>query len=254
MSGKTELKEFLKKVKSVGDVEKLKPEIKNVLSKLNPADLALAEQELIAEGISVEEIRKLCEPHLELLREGLTKKGQTLASSHPIQILREEHQIILQKIGELRRILDKPAKNYDGHELSKLKDIVHHLIDAESHHKREEEALFPELERKGITGPPRVMRMEHEELRAHKKALKELLESRKKLNYKDFLSKLKEHGSYIVQNLDSHIFKEDNILYTTALETIEEETWIKMKKKFDEIGYCCFTPKVGMNNGKTMAS
>lgn len=243
MNGKNELKALLRRVKSVDDVEKIKPEIKEVLSKLNPADLALAEQELMAEGISIEEIRKLCEPHLELLREEIIKKGQALDSSHPIQILREEHEIILQKIKELRRILEKPAKDYTEHELDKLKDIVHHLIEAESHHKREEEALFPELERKGITGPPRVMRMEHEELRTHKKALKELLESRKKLSYKDFLFKLKEHGSYIVQNLDSHIFKENNILYPTALEAVDEDAWTKIKKKFDEIGYCCFTPQ-----------
>ncbi|MEM2914087.1 MAG: DUF438 domain-containing protein [Candidatus Bathyarchaeia archaeon] len=243
MTCKNELKALLRRIKSVGDVEKIKPEIKEALSKLDPAELALAEQELMAEGISVEEIRKLCEPHLELLREGIIKRRQTLDPSHPIQILREEHEVILQKIEELRRILEKPAKNYDEHELNKLKDIVHHLIEAESHHKREEEALFPELERKGITGPPKVMQMEHEELRAHKKALKELLETHKKLSYKNFLSTLKEHGSYIVQNLDSHIFKENNILYPTALRTIEGETWTKIKKKFDEIGYCCFTPK-----------
>lgn len=245
MNSKNELKALLKRVKSVGDLEKLNPEIKEVLSKLNPADLALAEQELMAEGISVEEIRKLCEPHLELLREGLTKKGQVLDPSHPIQILREEHEVILQKIEELRRILEKPAKNYDEHELDKLRDVVHHLIEAESHHKREEEALFPELERKGVTGPPMVMRMEHEELRTHKRALKELLESYKKLSYRDFLSKLREHGSYIVQNLGNHIFKENNILYPTALETIEKGSWARIKKKFDEIGYCCFTPKGG---------
>jgi DUF438 domain-containing protein len=243
MMGKNELKNLLRKVKSAGDVEELKPEIKEVLSNLNPADLALAEQELMAEGISVEEIRKLCEPHIELLREGLIKKGPALDPSHPIQILREEHEVILQRIEELRRILERPAMNYDEGELNKLEDIAHHLIEAESHHKREEEALFPELERRGVTGPPMVMRMEHEELRAHKRALKELLKNHKKLSYEDFLSKLKEHGGYIVQNLENHIFKENNILYPTALETIEENTWIQIKKKFDEIGYCCFTPR-----------
>jgi len=248
MNSKNELKDMLKKVKSAGDVEELKPEIKGVLSKLNPADLALAEQELMAEGISVEEIRKLCEPHLELLREGLIKKGLTLDPSHPVQILREEHEVILQKIEELRRILEKPAGNYEEDALNKLDDIVHHLIEAESHHKREEEALFPELEQRGVTGPPMVMRMEHEELRAHKKALKELLKNHKELSYMDFLSKLREHGGYIVQNLESHIFKENNILYPTALETIKEDAWTKIKKKFDEIGYCCFTPRRGAND------
>jgi DUF438 domain-containing protein len=244
MTVKDELKNLLRKVKSAEDVEKLRPEIKELLSKLSPADLSLAEQELMAEGISVEEIRKLCEPHIELLREGLIKRGLTLDPSHPIHILREEHDIILQKLEELRRILEKPAEDYNEDELNKLDDIAHHLIEAESHHKREEEALFPELEQRGVRGPPKIMRMEHEELRAHKKALKELLEKSKNLSYKDFLSQLREHGGYIVQNLNSHIFKENNILYPTALETIkEEDAWTRIRKKFDEIGYCCFTPR-----------
>jgi hypothetical protein len=57
----------------------------------------------------------------------------------------------------------------------------------------------------------------------------------------------REHGGYIVQNLESHIFKENNILYLTALQVIEEDDWVRVEKKFDDIGYCSFTP---MDEGK----
>ncbi|MBS7281618.1 MAG: DUF438 domain-containing protein, partial [Candidatus Freyarchaeota archaeon] len=206
MVGKTELKELLKKVKSAEDVEKIKPEIKEVLSRLNPTDLALAEQELMAEGISPEEIRKLCGPHLELLREGLEKERPTLDHHHPIQILKDEHEVILQNLSELHRIIEKAntAKNFNQltGELEKLKDIAHHLVEAESHHKREEDVLFPKLEVRGVTGPPMVMRMEHDELRQRKHVLKELAENPKVASYTDFVSRLNEVGGYIVQNLN----------------------------------------------------
>ena len=38
---------------------------------------------------------------------------------------------------------------------------------------------------------------------------------------------------------------ENDILYPLSLEVIPEEVvWQEMKKECDEIGYCCFTPKV----------
>ncbi|MEM3421794.1 MAG: DUF438 domain-containing protein [Candidatus Hadarchaeum sp.] len=248
MVGKDELKELLKKVKTAEDIEKIKPEIREILSNLNPADLALAEQELVEEGISPEDIRKLCGPHIELLREGLDREKQALHPLHPIQILKDEHEVILQKLNELNQVIERAndAKNYnelnDG--LEKLRDIAHHLVEAESHHKREEDVLFPELERRGVTGPPMVMRMEHTELRTRKHALKELAENWKAIDYKNFISRLNEAGGYIIQNLNDHIFKENNILYPTALQVIDETAWGKIKNKFDEIGYCCFTPGI----------
>lgn len=84
--------------------------------------------------------------------------------------------------------------------------------------------------------------MEHEDLRVRKKALKKLVDNHSKISYEDFISKLNEIGGYLVQNLDDHINKENNILYPTALGAIDRVKWSEIKKKFDEIGYCCFTP------------
>jgi hypothetical protein len=50
-------------------------------------------------------------------------------------------------------------------------------------------------------------------------------------------------GSYIANNLKDHIYKEDNILYPTALDTLEPEEWSEVLEEFERIGYCCFTPR-----------
>jgi DUF438 domain-containing protein len=253
MPAKNELKEILKEIKSAKDAEAIKPRVKKSLGRISPSDLALAEQELLEEGITMQEIRQLCGPHIELMREGIGSGKPELDPHHPIQILMEEHEAILQNLKELEKVMGRVdrAKVYEQveRELKKLEEISHHLLEAESHHKREEEALFPEIEGAGVTGPPAVMRMEHEELRAKKRELRELIEGRDKIDYNLFASKLCEVGGYLVKNLGDHIFKENNILYPTALHAVAPEKWRTIKQRFDEIGYCCFTPASGEHHG-----
>lgn len=79
--------------------------------------------------------------------------------------------------------------------------------------------------------------------RKRKKALKELTETAGKLNQADFAEQLTELESFIVPTLRSHIFKEDNILYPTALQAFSGNEWPIVKREFDEIGYCPFTPQ-----------
>jgi len=43
--------------------------------------------------------------------------------------------------------------------------------------------------------------------------------------------------------LNSHIYKEDNILFPLAERVVTIQEWIHIMEKFDEIGYYCFTPE-----------
>jgi len=48
-----------------------------------------------------------------------------------------------------------------------------------------------------------------------------------------------------VFQLRDHIYKENYILYPTAIDAIKEnEIWKSMKEKCDLIGYCPFTPEI----------
>ncbi|MDO8491755.1 MAG: hemerythrin domain-containing protein, partial [Dehalococcoidia bacterium] len=115
--------------------------------------------------------------------------------------------------------------------------------DTESHHQREEQALFPRLEKAGVTGPPRVMRLEHEELRARKHRLAELLLEVEEMDFKKWSAGVIEAGDYIAESLAAHIGKEDNVLYPMAMRVFQPEEWAKVQQEFDRIGYCPFTPK-----------
>lgn len=88
------------------------------------------------------------------------------------------------------------------------------------------------------------MRLEHEDLRKKKRALKELSESVENLDFNDYKDELKKLSNSICFELKDHIFKENYILYPTALESIESNAkWVNMKKECDNIGYCTFTPE-----------
>lgn len=165
---------------------------------------------------------------------------------HPIKILEKEHDKILENIGMLEKSISNVRKGKSFSdiktEMPKLKKAVHVFEEAELHHKREEDVLFPMLEKKGIDGPPSMMRMEHEELRKRKKGLKNAVMNAEKMNYDEFASSVEENGNFIVSVLREHINKENTILYPMSMEVIGDDEWKDVRKRFDKIGYCCFSP------------
>ena len=167
----------------------------------------------------------------------------------PIETLMEEHKIIVGNLEELGRIVARVGAVRSAKELKedigRLKAISKLLLDTEPHHQREERVLFPRLEQMGIAGPPRVMIAEHVELRARKHKLAELLGEVDEMDFKKWAAGIIEAGDYIVQNLESHIHKEDTVLYPMAVRVFPPGEWATVSREFDEIGYCPFTPGRG---------
>lgn len=124
------------------------------------------------------------------------------------------------------------------------------MIEAEAHHQREEDVLFPALEERGVFGPPQIMRQEHEDLRRYKETMNKLAAEAGQMDFKNFKGKLDSTSKLLVLTLRDHIFKENNILYPTAVQIIEDKrVWKEMREKCDKIGYCCFTPKTASASG-----
>ncbi|MCX8174297.1 MAG: DUF438 domain-containing protein [Thermoplasmata archaeon] len=225
------LKDILKKLDAGENPETLKAEFRDFLGKVTPLEIAEVEEELVREGISREEIRKLCDLHLKVLNE--MQGGRIdVPEGHPLNILLKEHEMLLGFAGELLQI----AKDWRGGD-EKLTHLLEHLKSSETHYLREENVLFPYLERHGITEPPQVMWMEHDMIRQIKKEIYAIAEP----NDVDVM-KLQENALKLFETLQSHFYKENNILFPAALRVISEEEWKETRKQFDEIGYCCFTP------------
>jgi len=244
---KEQFKELLTELKQGKVSEEAKVKAKKLLQAIDAKTLGILEQELIREGVSHEEIRKsLCDIHLEVMRDSLVSKRMEVSAPHPVHTLMEEHKIILNSLTELGDLMErlKGKQNFEsmGEDLEKLKDISHHLIEAESHHQREEEVLFPKLEEHDIVEPPEIMKMDHVEFRKRKKELYKFSQNPKDYDFKNFKQNIMELGEYLTRELESHIFKEDNILYQIALQVLSPEEWEEVKRECDKRGYCCFTP------------
>ncbi len=175
-------------------------------------------------------------------------KNELLApAGHPIHILMEEHKVLLEFAGELRNtskgIMEAEDPSSFGENLGNLNQLTEHFKASASHYLREENVLFPYLEKHGITQPPAVMWMEHDTIREIEKNLFELVDKYEDMNFQDFVGQLDAVSLSLADMLSSHFQKENSILYTAALRVIEENEWSEIRREFDEIGYCCFTPE-----------
>jgi len=85
--------------------------------------------------------------------------------------------------------------------------------------------------------------MEHDRIRELEKNLYSLIRSRETMGLPDFARQLQEPALALAEMFSSHFYKENNILFPTALKVIEKDEWKEIRRQFDEVGYCCFTPK-----------
>jgi DUF438 domain-containing protein len=242
------LTEILQKLNESGVTESLRKEALDIVSNINPLELSIAEQNLVEKGMNPQDLRHLCDIHMEVLKDELDKIKNKVEPGHVVHTFIAEHDRILEFLTELEEVnlSIQKLESYDNNleEIEVLKTVVNNILEAEFHHQREEQVLFAEMEARSITGPTRIMRMEHDDLRAKKKLLRETAEKVSEIDFNEFKKIVDDTAKYIIFNLRDHIFKENYILYPTAIESIKEsEKWKAMKEKCDEIGYCSFTPK-----------
>jgi len=243
---KEELRKILERLNSGEDVEEVKKDARKLLKNIEASELSQAEQELIEEGMKEEELKGLCQAHIEVTRQELEKLQLELEPGHPLDTLIKEHDEILKMLDSLEQVKEEIAamENYENKApvFDQLKDLAHHLIETEKHHDREEETIFPRLRDQGVSGPANIMELEHEDMWPRKERLASLAENVEEMEFEEFKEKLSKDIDYLVHHLRDHIFKENNILYPTARELFAEEEWEDIEKRSDEIGYCCFTP------------
>ncbi|HID87033.1 MAG TPA: DUF438 domain-containing protein [Anaerolineae bacterium] len=242
---KETLKEIIRSLHEGADPEAVKAAFKEALADATPLEIARAEEELIREGLPREEIRRLCDVHLAVFRESLEGQKALAPAGHPIHILMEEHRILLELADELKGVARRvgEAGEMDPAGLERLRHIEEHLRDSESHYVREENVLFPYLERHGVTEPPAIMWMDHDRIREMKRRFYNLVDGHEGMEFRDFAQRLGEMASSLAELLTNHFHKENNILFPVSLRVLAEGEWKDIRQQFDELGYCCFTPE-----------
>lgn len=246
-SKKKMLKEVIKELHGGASPTEVKEKFKEALKGTKPEDIAKIEQELVKEGMPREELQKLCDVHLAVFGEQVQDEELHIPAGHPISILIEEHRVMLERterLGTLVKMIEEACDSvYVGDELTELQSIAKDFQDSEKHYLREENVLFPTMEKHGVTEPPAIMWMEHNRIREIKKKVLDIVEAWDGRLYSDFKKQLSEATGPLCSLLPDHFFKENNILFPTALQVVTDKEWEDVRKEFNEIGYADFTPK-----------
>ncbi|MHC4063862.1 MAG: hemerythrin domain-containing protein [Planctomycetota bacterium] len=148
----------------------------------------------------------------------MTQQGQTnsgTTSKTPTTVLKDEHRVIERVLDAFERVL--PKNPVDKEFIASALDFFRSFADR-FHHAKEEDELFPELERAGIPregGPIGCMLEEHQQGRAYLRAVGENLEAAAEGDA-TAAQTVRDAGAGYIALLRDHIQKEDNVLFMLA--------------------------------------
>lgn len=245
---KDKLKALLLKIHEGGSEESVRNELSLTLSQIPYGEVVEVEQELIADGLPESEIMDLCDSHSAVL-EGRVDLSALLpvTEGHPVDVFRKENDEIKKLTTSIFELISEMYYGKDE-ELSanviKLRGLFNNLFDVDKHYQRKEYLLFPYLENKGITGPPKVMWGKHDEIRDLIKGSIEVLQT-EGMTKDEFGAVAEIVLSVAAKAAQDMITKEDEILFPMSLDTLNEEEWYEISKQSLEIGYCLYDPIVG---------
>lgn len=120
--------------------------------------------------------------------------------------------------------------------LERLLNFFRGFVDR-CHHGKEEDVLFPELERRGVPrhgGPVGVMLSEHDVGRGHVPALAEGL-ARVRRGKQGGASTIVEHARAYRSMLEAHIQKENVVLFPMADRIIPKDVAARLYEQFEEL-------------------
>ena len=144
----------------------------------------------------------------------------------PTEELKDEHQAIKLALKILGKICEKLelGAGVDPAHLENMVDFIRTFADR-CHHGKEEDLLFPEMEKAGMPregGPIGVMLTEHD---AGRRFVKGMIEAagQYRAGESGAASQFAENARNYIDLLTRHIDKEDNILYPMADKLLPED-------------------------------
>jgi DUF438 domain-containing protein len=234
------LKDIVHELHEGGDLEEQKKRFAELIRDISPTEISEMEQKLIEEGMPEEEIKRLCDVHVQVFRESL--EGQPLLSAipgHPLHTLTEENRALEKILTEFKGLLGRVVPGDGGVSLEKLqgeiKSALEELAQVEKHYLKKENQLFPLLESKGVSGPSKVMWSIHDDIRMMIREFRGLLVDEK-------AAELVAAGRRLSEMMADMIYKEEKILLPMSLEALDERDWARVKKGEEEIGYSWISP------------
>jgi len=218
-------------------VEAVQKDFQRLLKGITTEEIVELENSLVAEGMPVEEIQRLCDVHAAVFGGSVEEihdfKKPTEEEGHPVDVFKQENRGIEAFIEDrLRPAMEEFRKSVNDESTEKLLKAVTNLYEIDKHYSRKENLLFPYMEKYGITTPPKVMWGVDDEIRD---AIKEVIDNLK--NKKDMVNILSKTEN-VINRVKDMIFKEENILFPMVSDVLTEDEWLTIQKESGEIGFC----------------
>lgn len=234
----TQRKEAVKKIIRLlhegRTVEDLQAEFGHIIAGASAQDIAAAEREVIAEGLPVSEVQKLCDLHVAVFQAGL--EAEIPAESkpgHPLFDFRTENELIERSLESLEGyVLQYAAGEPDL--LDKLRENAKNLKLIVDHYDKKENMIFPVLEKYGFEGPSKVMWGVDNEIREVIREFNSLLEEEN-----PSAIRLESRFNDLAKQAKDMIYKEEKVLIPEALGQFTEADWQQMA---DEVSGKVTTP------------
>ncbi|ENQ3108237.1 hypothetical protein SAMN04488168_102351 [Bacillus sp. 491mf] len=237
------LKEIIKNLHNGKSVEEVKAQFEEAVGNITVAEISKLEQALMEEeGIPVEEVQRLCSVHTAIFKGSIEEihrsdKPEDQAG-HPVHTFKLENKKIDKLVNfKLQLHYERFEKEDSEENIYKLIEDLNLLLDVDKHYSRKENLLFPYLETYGIYGPTQVMWGIDDVIRNAIKDVKQAL-----ANYNGDKKTVLDGVYFVIREVTEMIFKEENILFPMALQTLTEDEWVKIAHESDEIGYCLTGP------------
>jgi DUF438 domain-containing protein len=223
------LKNIIRELHAGKDMETQKKRFQELIKDVAPWEIAQMEQALISEGMPETEIKRLCDVHVKVFQEALEHKTVPgLPTGHPVHTLMLENRAAEAILCEAEAV-DDYVKEKD-----KLLSVLDRLAEIDKHFVKKENQLFPILEKKGVTGPSKVMWALHDDIRGLIKDVRRRVTEGK-------MEKVALEA--LIKMVSDMIYKEEHILFPMALETLSEEEWGTVAAGEEEVGYAWFRPE-----------
>lgn len=230
------IKEIIKQLHEGKTVEEVKQQFEDAFQDVSATEISMAEAALIAEGLPVEEVQRLCDVHAAVFKGSIEEIHQpadpAFIPGHPLNVLVKENKKIIHIMEKEIRPYLSLAKIDDKEEFLRLIEGVSKLKDLSVHYQKKENLLFPYMEKYGITAPPKVMWGVDDEIRSQLKDVMEMLDRRSEKN-EILLQKTEE----LLDKITEMIFKEENIMVPMLLEQLTQEEWKTIADESPEIGF-----------------
>jgi len=140
------LKEIIKDLHAGAKIESVKSRFRELIKDTDASEISKMEEALIAEGMASEEVKRLCDVHVQVFKESLEEKdAPAVPEGHPVHTFMLENRTseeIMNKIGHICSSLSQDASDDFGNFTQELQELVSSLMKIDIHYLRKENQLF----------------------------------------------------------------------------------------------------------------